>query len=66
MAVLCVPQDSVAELADRIYSLVIKNYWNFSHFDLASKFPDVVVENVHLSDSLMTLCYRITNAQSSI
>ena len=66
MAVLCVPRDSVAQLAEGMYALGIKNYWNFSHFDLASKFPDVVVENVHLSDSLMTLCYRITNSQSSI
>ena len=60
MAILCVPKDSVATLADRLYSLGIRNYWNFSHYDLAIKFPDVIVENVHLSDSLMTLCYRIS------
>ncbi len=60
MAILCVPRDSVAALADRLYSLGIRNYWNFSHYDLAIKFPDVIVENVHLSDSLMTLCYRIS------
>ncbi|MCI9273095.1 MAG: redox-sensing transcriptional repressor Rex [Clostridiales bacterium] len=61
MAVLCVPRDSVAALADRMYALGIKNYWNFSHYDLAIKFPDVIVENVHMSDSLMTLCYRISD-----
>ena len=60
MAILCVPRDSVAALADRLYSLGIRNYWNFSHYDLAINFPDVIVENVHLSDSLMTLCYRIS------
>ena len=60
MAILCVPRDSVAALADRLYSLGIRNYWNFSHYDLAIKFPDVIVENVHLSDSLMTLGYRIS------
>lgn len=61
MAVLCVPRDSVAALADQMYALGIKCYWNFSHYDLAIKFPDVIVENVHLSDSLMTLCYRISD-----
>ena len=25
------------------------------------KYGDAIVENVHLNDSLMTLCYRITN-----
>ena len=60
MAILCGPRDSGAALADRLYSLGIRNYWNFSHYDLAIKFPDVIVENVHLSDSLMTLCYRIS------
>jgi redox-sensing transcriptional repressor len=25
------------------------------------KYPDTLVENVHLNDSLMTLCYRISN-----
>lgn len=25
------------------------------------KYPDTVVENVHLNDSLMTLCYRISD-----
>jgi redox-sensing transcriptional repressor len=39
----------------------IKSYWNFSHYDITSKFPDTIVENVHLSDKLMTLCYRMTN-----
>lgn len=62
MAVLCIPRDSVASLADRLHALGIKNYWNFSHYDLAIKYDDVVVENVHLSDSLMTLCYRMSDA----
>ena len=61
MAVLCLPREAVADLADRLHALGVKNYWNFSHYDLAIKFDDIIVENVHLSDSLMTMCYRITN-----
>lgn len=60
MAVLCVPRDSVAQLAEGMYALGIKNYWNFSHYDLTIQHSDVIVENVHMSDSLMTLCYRIS------
>lgn len=61
MAVLCVPRDSVGELAERLYSLGVKNFWNFSHYDISMKYRDTVVENVHLNDSLMTLCYRISD-----
>ena len=28
------------------------------------KYPDAIVENVHLSDSLMTLCYRMNDSRS--
>lgn len=61
MAVFCVPRSAVGELSSRVYKLGIRNFWNFSHYDLAMEYPDAVVENVHLNDSLMTLCYRISN-----
>ena len=62
-AFLCLPRNSVKPLIDKLYSLGIKNFWNFSHYDIMNDYPDVIVENVHLSDSLITLCYRI-NEQS--
>ena len=58
-AFLTLPKDSVEPLIDKLYQLGVRNYWNFSHFDIARKYSDTVVENVHLRDSLMTLCYRI-------
>ena len=58
-AFLALPKASLESMIDGLYSLGIRNYWNFSHYDIARKYPDSVVENVHLSDSLMTLCYRI-------
>ena len=52
IAVLTLPKDRVAEIADRLVRCGIKALWNFAHLDL--KVPDdVVVENVHLVDSLM-------------
>lgn len=61
MAVLCVPREASAVLVERLYNIGVRNFWNFSHYDIVMKYPDAMVENVHLSDSLMTLCYKISN-----
>ena len=45
----------------RLVALGIQGFWNFSHYDLSVPYPDVVVENVHLGDSLMSLGYRLRN-----
>ncbi len=64
MAVLCIPRSAVERLTDQLYAMGIKNFWNFSHYDIAMKYKDAIVENVHLNDSLMTLCYRISDQTS--
>lgn len=56
-AVLCIPRDAAQQLADQLIALGITGFWNFSHFDLRINNPDIIVENVHLGDSLMTLAY---------
>lgn len=58
-AILTMPKEAVEKLIDKLYHCGIRSYWNFSHFDISKKYEDVVVENVHLSDSLMTLCYMM-------
>lgn len=65
MAALCVPREAVEKLSVQLYELGIRNFWNFSHYDISVKYPDAIVENVHLNDSLMTLCYRIHNAKEN-
>ena len=60
-AFLCIPRFCVENVLDKLYSHGIKNYWNFSHYDINARYNDTMVENVHLSDSLMTLCYRMNN-----
>ena len=52
---------SPAVVAPQLISLGVKAFWNFSHYDLALEYRDIVVENVHLSDSLMTLSYQLKN-----
>lgn len=58
-AILTMPKEAVENLIDKLYDCGIRSYWNFSHYDIAKKYEDVVVENVHLSDSLMTLRYMM-------
>ena len=62
VVILCIPKENVENILDKLYGFGIRNFWNFSHYDITSKYNDAVVENVHLNDSLMTLCYRISNA----
>lgn len=63
MAILCIPKESAKELCDRLVGLGIRSFWNFSHYDLNPEYgdEDVIVENVHLGDSLLTLTYRTNN-----
>ena len=42
----------------------VKAIWNFAHTDLNLSVPsDVVVENVHLSESLMRLSYNLNRRE---
>ncbi len=58
VAILCIPKTSTKQVCQVLTCLGIKCFWNFSHYDLAVEYDDIIVENVHLSDSLMTLAYR--------
>ena len=62
IAILCIPKDAARNVSEQLINLGVKGFWNFSHYDLKIEHRDVVVENVHLSDSLMTLSYRLTNS----
>lgn len=57
---ITVPKEAAREVAKAGVDAGIKAVWNFAHTDL--NLPDnVVVENVHLSESLMQLSYNIIN-----
>ncbi|HOB36216.1 MAG TPA: redox-sensing transcriptional repressor Rex [Candidatus Avimonas sp.] len=60
VAVLCIPKEAAASIVEYLISLDIRGFWNFSHFDIGHHYPGVLVENVHLGDSLMTLSYKLT------
>lgn len=63
IAVLAVPKSSVNDVAGELVDAGIKALWNFAYVDLSLP-DDVAVENVHLSDSLMMLSYRLTNIKN--
>ncbi|MDE5772469.1 MAG: redox-sensing transcriptional repressor Rex [Ruminococcus sp.] len=62
-AILCVPQEAAEKEADRLISYGIHAFWNFTHYDLRINHSDVVVENVHLGDSLTILSYAINSTE---
>ncbi len=56
---LTLPKEPAKMIAEKLVECGVKAFWNFAHTDL--KFSnDVIVENVHLSESLMKLTYRIS------
>ncbi len=59
IAVLTIPKTSATDTVDILVENGIQAIWNFAHVDL--NVPEgILVENVHLSDSLMKLSYNIT------
>ena len=59
IAALTMPKEKADAIANRLVNLGIQAIWNLAHVDLDLIDKDVVVENVHLSDSLMQLSYNI-------
>ncbi len=64
IAVLTVPKEAVQEIADYLVQLGIRAFWNFAYTDLRLG-PDIVVESVHLSDSLLRLSYGVKSKGAS-
>ncbi len=63
IGILSVPHDQTPSVAEKLVSCGIKALWNFSPMDLKLR-QGIVIENVHLSDSLMTLAYKLNRLES--
>lgn len=60
IAALTLPKANAPLVAQKLVELNVCAFWNFAATDL--KLPEhVVVENVHLAESLMRLSYNISN-----
>ncbi len=60
IAVLCVPKDAAKQMVPFLVENGISGILNFSHYDISLDHPDLKVENVHISDSIMTLRYKMS------
>lgn len=61
VAVLCILKSVTKEIVDRLTELGVRSFWNFSHYDINVEHKNIIVENVHLGDSLLTLSYGVNN-----
>lgn len=63
IAILCIPKEAAMDVAELLVRHGIRGFWNFSHYDLTLDYNDIAVENVHLGDSLSTLCFRLESVK---
>ena len=59
IGVLTVPKEAAYDVSYAMIRGGIKGIWNFANMELKIKEPGVIIENIHLGDSLMKLCYEI-------
>ena len=62
LIIVCIPKDAAEKFAPILTQTGVKGVWNYSHYDFSVYDRTLIVENVHLRDSLMALSYRINHA----
>ncbi len=62
IVVLTVPRRVSRQVAQSVADCGVKGIWNFTNVDLELSHSDVSVENIHFSDSLLTLSYAVTQS----
>ena len=60
VAVLSVPKDAALRVTERLTKNGIRAIWNFTNVELTDPNSSILVENVHFSDSLLSLSYYIS------
>ena len=58
-AILCTPQSEVQEIAEQLEKRNVKGFLNFSGYDLKLKNEENRIENIRLSDSLISLSLKL-------
>ena len=59
IAVLTVPKTAAVPVTERLTASGIDAIWNFTNVELTEPNSSTIVENVHFSDSLLSLCYFV-------
>ncbi|NLZ53556.1 MAG: redox-sensing transcriptional repressor Rex [Thermoanaerobacteraceae bacterium] len=63
IAVLTVPREETEKVVNVLTNTGIRGIWNFTPVEITIENKDIVVENVHLIDSLLTLSYHINESK---
>lgn len=58
IGVICVPRNNAQNICTCLVNNNVKGIWNFAPVDLIGP-KNVIIENVHLSESLLTLAYLL-------
>ncbi len=61
--IICIPREAARNMSSIVSESGIKGIWNFSHYDFGLYDDSLVVENVHLRDSLMALSFRTSHTE---
>lgn len=62
IGIISIPKEEAQEICDILCDGGIKGIWNFAPLDLKTK-NNVVIENLHLDESLFTLTYFINSPE---
>ena len=65
IVILTLPKEFAPEVAARLGNTGIRGVWNFTGKEIEIEGGQVVIENVHIGDSLMTLCYEVAQKMYS-
>ena len=60
IAVLTVPKTVAISVTETLTENGVDAIWNFTNVELTKPNSDTIVENIHFSDSLLSLCYFVT------
>ncbi len=63
IGVLTVPKEAAIEIASTLANAGVNGIWNFANMELRAPNDSVIVENIHLGDSLMRLCYELKTSK---
>ena len=64
-AVLAVSMDNAVEVANDLIANGIDAIWNFTNREIVEPYSNTIVENIHFSDSLLTMSYYMTERQNT-
>jgi len=61
IAILTLPKGEASAVANMLAEAGVRGFWNFANTELSVNHEGVSIENVYMGDSLMKLCYDVSD-----